>query len=259
MTEFELDIATAGGAMNSYVMHPEEGGPFPVALCYMDSCGLRDDFLDLPRRLASAGYCVITPNAYYRRAREVDLEPSLVGRDEKVTQAMWEFNRSITVENHVVDTAACLKWADGYEHAMNGPVGVFGYCLGGRLALTAAAHFPDRIVAAASFHGAGFVKDDLSHAPEIRAEIYLAQAGTDEYVPIEKIERIERVLTESGVQHRFEVFTEAHHGFSIPGRLHYHRPSAERSWERLFALFRRNLPQVPPRDGARGAPGIRRI
>ena len=34
------------------------------------------------------------------------------------------------------------------------------------------------------------------------------------------------------------------HGFTIAGRRVYHERSAFRAWERLFALFRRNLPQA---------------
>ena len=32
MIEHHIDIPTADGAMNSFVVHPEEGGPHPVVL-----------------------------------------------------------------------------------------------------------------------------------------------------------------------------------------------------------------------------------
>ena len=32
MIDRELDIQTADGAMNTFVTHPEEGGPHPVVL-----------------------------------------------------------------------------------------------------------------------------------------------------------------------------------------------------------------------------------
>ena len=43
MIERDIDIATADGAMNSFVVHPEEGGPFPVVLFYMDAPGKREE------------------------------------------------------------------------------------------------------------------------------------------------------------------------------------------------------------------------
>ena len=53
MIEKHLDIATADGAMNSFVVHPEEGGPHPVVLFYMDAPGKREELHDMARRLAT--------------------------------------------------------------------------------------------------------------------------------------------------------------------------------------------------------------
>ncbi len=263
MREFQTDISTPDGSMNAVVIHPEEGGPFPVAVCYMDSCGIRPDFLTLARGLAVAGYFVVTPNAYYRRAREVDLDPDRIGSEDPTYEdgraLMWELNRSITVAGFEDDVRATLAWIEAQPEAMPGPVGVYGYCLGGRLAMTAAAALPERIAAAASFHGAGFVQDDLSKAGDIRAEVYFAHAGTDKYVPLDRIEAIEARLADAGVLHRFEIYQEAHHGFTIPGRQTYHQPSADRAWERLFNLFRRNLPQAAPGAPSRLYRGLARI
>ena len=69
MIERHLDIATADGAMNSFVVFPEEGGPFPVVLFYMDAPGKREELHDMARRLAAVGYFVVLPNLYYRRRR----------------------------------------------------------------------------------------------------------------------------------------------------------------------------------------------
>jgi carboxymethylenebutenolidase len=64
MIEHELDIRSADGAMNSFVVHPEEGGPFPVVLFYMDAPGKREELHDMARRLAAVGYFVVLPNLY---------------------------------------------------------------------------------------------------------------------------------------------------------------------------------------------------
>ena len=53
MIEHHIDIPTADGAMNSFVVHPEEGGPFPVVLFYMDAPGKREELHDMARRIAS--------------------------------------------------------------------------------------------------------------------------------------------------------------------------------------------------------------
>lgn len=255
MIETEVDVPTPDGLMNTVVMHPEAGGPFPVAICFMDSCGVRPDFLDMARRLAAVGYCVATPNMYYRKLRIVDLDPDRIDFDEGYDEGrklMWELNRSFSLEDCASDTRALLAWLDSYDRALRGPVGAYGYCLGGRLALSVAAHVPERVAAAASFHGGGFVVDTPDsihkHARNIRGEVYVGHAGTDKYVPAEQLVDLERALSDAGVRQRIEIYSEAHHGFTIAGRRVYHERSAYRAWERLFALFRRNLPQAPTAD-----------
>jgi carboxymethylenebutenolidase len=44
------------------------------------------------------------------------------------------------------------------------------------------------------------------------------------------------------LNYRLEWYPGAQHGFAFPLRAGiYHKPSAERHWERLFDLFARNL------------------
>ena len=38
-----------------------------------------------------------------------------------------------------------------------------------------------------------------------------------------------------------EIYPGTHHGFAFPKRPVYDRDAAERHWERLLALYRRNL------------------
>jgi carboxymethylenebutenolidase len=252
MVEREVDIATPDGAMNTVIFHPEFGGPFPLAICFMDSCGVRPDFLEMAKRLAATGYCVATPNMYYRKAREVDLDPDRIDFDDSYDDGralMWALNSSVTLADCAIDVRALIDWFDTYPQALGGPVGAYGYCLGGWLAIGVAAHIPERIAAAASFHGGGFIRnlpDSIQHhASKIRAEIYLGHAGTDKYIPLESIKEFDGVLAKARVRRRFETYKDAHHGWTIPGRRVFHEPSSLRAWERLFSLFRRNLPQAP--------------
>jgi carboxymethylenebutenolidase len=66
MIERELGIHTRDGEMNTFVVHPEEGGPFPPVLFYMDAPGKRGELHDMARRIAAVGYWVALPNLYYR-------------------------------------------------------------------------------------------------------------------------------------------------------------------------------------------------
>jgi carboxymethylenebutenolidase len=241
MIEHDIDIPTPDGAMNTFVVHPDEGGPFPVVLFYMDAPGKREELHDMARRIASVGYYVVLPNLYYRITREFTMV-----RDEAGFKRMFEMLRSLSNEMVLSDTAAMLAHVDADPLAWARSLGVVGYCMGGPFVFAAAARFSDRVRCAASIYGAGLITErpDSPHLTmkQIRGEMYFACAEIDKYAPKEQIDALEAQLKESGIHYRLEWFPGAEHGFAFPNRAGiYHKASAERHWQRLFALFRRNL------------------
>ena len=197
MIEKHLDIATADGAMNSFVVYPEEGGPHPVVLFYMDAPGKREELHDMARRLASVGYYVVLPNLYYRKAREFVLER----RDEAGMAAMFALMNHLTNALVVRDTEAMLRFVDAQPEADGKRVGAVGYCMSGPFVMAAAAAFPDRIKAIASIHGANLVTDreDSAHlmAPRIRCESYFACAETDKWAPREIVDKLAKAISDT--------------------------------------------------------------
>ncbi|HET7501043.1 MAG TPA: dienelactone hydrolase family protein, partial [Kofleriaceae bacterium] len=112
MIERDVEIPTADGAMNSFVVHPEEGGPFPVVLFYMDAPGKREELHDMARRIASVGYFVVLPNLYYRTVREFAFV-----RDDAGFKRMFELMRELSIEMILRDTEAMLGFVDGEPRA----------------------------------------------------------------------------------------------------------------------------------------------
>jgi carboxymethylenebutenolidase len=241
MIEREIDVETPDGRMNTFVVHPEEGGPFPPVLFYMDAPGKREELHDMARRLASVGYWVALPNLYYRKTREFVMEMSDAGM-----KRMFAMMQHLTNGMIGSDTGALLRLADVDPAVRPGPVGVVGYCMSGPFAVSAAAHYPERIAAAASIYGARLVTDepDSAHrlAAKAQGELYFACAETDRWATKEQIAELDQALGAAGVPYRIEWYPGAEHGFAFPERRGvYHKPSAERHWERLFALFARRL------------------
>jgi carboxymethylenebutenolidase len=115
--------------------------------------------------------------------------------------------------------------------------------MSGRYAVNAATHFPDRVKAAASIYGVQLATDqpDSPHlaVQKTRAELYFACAETDVYAPPEIIEEVRNGM--KGSNNEVEIYPGTHHGFAFPKRPVYNRDAAERHWERLLALYRRNL------------------
>jgi carboxymethylenebutenolidase len=124
-------------------------------------------------------------------------------------------------------------------------VGAVGYCVGGAIVMRAAAHYPDRIVAGASFHGGGLGADspDSPHhlAPKIRAKLHIGLAETDDWMTPEMVDRLTAALDKAGVDYQAEVYPGTRHGWAVADTPVYQREGAEHHWDRLLALFRATL------------------
>jgi carboxymethylenebutenolidase len=244
MIEQTVDIPTKDGKTTTFIVHPEREGPHPVVLFFMDAPAIREELRDMARRIAAVGYYVMLPNLYYRHGvmELADLPPL---PDAEARARMFGFMNALTIPTVMEDADALLDFADRDPAANTGPVGALGYCMSGRYAINFAARYPERVGAAASIYGVQLVTDeaDSPHlvASKASAELYFACAETDAYAPMEMVEALDAALKSSTPRAEVEVYPGVHHGFAFPQRAVYDKPSAERHWERLFALFRRNL------------------
>lgn len=242
MHEADLLLPTDGGAIPVFVTRPEEGGPHPVVILYMDALGIREELKDMARRIGTVGYYVMLPNLFWRDGGP-SFDPALLptkGPDPE----MMRLNHATTHAMVLADTATLLDHATTDPTARD-PVGTIGWCMGGRHALAAAGTFPDRIAAMISLHGGFQVTDrpDSAHLliPKIRAECYFGFADGDPLSPPEHQAIIAKSCRAHAVAARLETYPGAAHGFTFPTRYCYDKAAAERAWERIFALFRRRL------------------
>lgn len=252
MLESHVEIATREGRMDAFFCRPEEGGPFPAIIFYMDAPGVREELRDMARRLASVGQAVLLPNLYYRRApaAAIRLDANRIDQDPAAKAEMWSFIESINDNWLIVsDTAGILDFLKRQPEVKGPPFGCVGYCMSGQYVFAVAGAYPKEIAAMASFYGAGLItrRDDSPHlsAKNITsAELYFAFAEIDHYVKDSTIKRLPEILDPLGTPYRIEVYPGTQHGFAFPLRHCYDKAAAERHYERLFALYRRALP--PP-------------
>jgi carboxymethylenebutenolidase len=241
MIERHTQIETRDGRMNTFISHPERGGPHPVIIFFMDAPGIREELRDMVRRMSSVGYYVLLPNLYYRSAVE-ELGPYIGAEYAATRQRLMELMGTLDIPMVMEDTHALLAFAGGDRAASNGPMGCVGYCMSGRYAINAAVRHPAQIRAAASIYGTALVTDapDSPHLAIHRtdARLYFGCAETDQYAPMDLIDKLRLELEARGGNAELEIYPGTHHGFAFPQRPVYHKPAAERHWERLFALFR---------------------
>jgi carboxymethylenebutenolidase len=242
MIDQQLDIPTKDGKVTTFITHPERGGPHPIIIFYMDAPAIREELRDMARRLGTSGYYVMLPNLYYR-AGVMEIGPINPDPESPERKRMFQLMNSINIPLVMEDTRALLAYADGQAAARKDIAGTVGYCMSGRYAINAATHFADRVKAAASVYGTHLATNqpDSPHlaAQRTEAELYFACAETDIYAPMETIEKVKQGMR--GANAEVEIYPGTHHGFAFPKRPVYNRDAAERHWERLLALYRRNL------------------
>jgi carboxymethylenebutenolidase len=244
MIDQQIEIPTKDGHTTTFISHPERGGPHPLIIFYMDAPAIREELRDMARRLATSGYYVMLPNLYYRSG-VMELGPLPADPESPERKRMFELMNSIDIPVVMEDTRALLAYAEGQAAARTDVVGTVGYCMSGRYAINAATHFPERVKAAASIYGTHLATDrpDSPHlaGKKTKAELYFGCAETDIYAPMETIEKVGQAMKHDSANAEVEIYPGTHHGFAFPKRPVYHRDAAERHWERLLALYRRNL------------------
>ena len=241
----KIEIATRDGKCPSYVFHPKEGRFWPAVLVFMDGLGIRPAMLELAERLATNRYFVLLPDLYYRSGPYEPMDPHIVFTDpEKRKILMEKFFALATPANIMSDTSAFLNFMAAQNEVKPGGIGTTGYCMGGLMSLTAAGTYPDRIVAAASYHGGRLATDapDSPHllAPRIKARVYVAGAIEDQSFPDDMKVRLETALTEAGVDHKIETY-QAKHGWVFRDTPVYDASAAERHWQSMLSLFEATL------------------
>jgi carboxymethylenebutenolidase len=236
----DVEVTTADGVCPSVLVAPEGDGPWRAVIVFMDAGGVRPAMIQMADRLAAMGYVAFLPEMYYRHGGYEPFDFETVFSDPDERARLMSMVSSVTKAMAASDTEAFLDFLSSRPEVAGTKVGSTGYCMGGGLSLTAAAHHPDRIVAAASFHG-GNLASDAADSPHlvvgrITGRVYVAVAENDPSFPPEQETRLGAALREGGVDHAIETYP-ALHGFAVPDNPTFDHDAAERHWRALGELY----------------------
>jgi carboxymethylenebutenolidase len=246
VTESEVNITMPDGTADCYFVHPSTG-EHPGVLIWPDILGLRTAFRDMGRRLAQSGYSVLVVNPFYR-ARRAPVVPDGSTFSPEVQGVVFPLMRALTPETHREDAIAFVDWLDEQDSVSGSRrMGTMGYCMGGPIIMRTAAARPDRIGAAASFHGGGLTvmgQDGTPNPtsphlliPQMRADLLIAIAENDDMSDPNSKNILREAFAAAGLDAEIEVYAGAQHGWCPPDSAVYHEEQAERAWTRLLALF----------------------
>ena len=244
MTKQDLQIKTNDGTAKAGLFRPSVVSPAKAGvILYMDAFGPRPALHGMAERLANEGYAVLVPDLFYRNAPYGPFDAKTAFVEEKTKAALMALVSGTTQDMTIRDGAAFLGALAG--EGVTGPIGTVGYCMGGARSLNAAASYPERIRAAASFHGGNLASDaaDSPHrkAASIKARLYVGMAGVDRSFPPEQSARLAEALRVAEVDHTIENYVGMAHGWCVPDHSVFDAAGAERHWKRLTTFFAETL------------------
>jgi len=238
MIETSLEIPGLGA--EALLFRPDDVAAFPGIVFLTDIWGVRPANIGMAQRLAEKGFAVLLPNAFHRYAHIAPngFEPNDAQERGKALAALFA---TLTPAQMESDGRAYVNFLLAQPGVKPGKLGVVGHCFTGAMALRIAAAVPDKIAAAASFHGGWLATDktDSPHLllPRISARLYFAHADEDSMMPADEIEKLEAALRDWRGAFQSELYAGAAHGWTVPGRDVYNELQAERAFEKEVELF----------------------
>jgi carboxymethylenebutenolidase len=226
-------VTTADGDMRCYVAVPAESGPHPAVIVIQHAGGVDQFVQGMTDRIAAAGYAGIAPDLYHREDPASSDDP------------MTRMGRLRDVQI-LVDVDAAIAHARTLGEVRPGPLGVTGFCMGGRVAyLVAAAR--DDIAASVVFYGGNINRawgdgpSPFERSSGIAAPV-LGLFGEDDGNPSPAdVAALDEELTKRGKRYEFHSYAGAGHAFMNEGRPSYRADAAADAWRRCIAWFDAHL------------------
>jgi len=244
-TEAEVTITTPDGTCDAYFVHPTAGAS-PAVLVWPDIFGLRPAFRQMGKRLAESGYAVLVVNPFYRKQAAPTAPPHPNFEDKATREALMGLMASLSAETAATDAKAFTAWLDQQPPVDKArKIGTTGYCMGGPLVMRTAAASPERVGAAATFHGGGLVTDkpDSPHLliPKMKARFLIAIAANDDAKEPDAKDKLKAAFAQASLTASVEVFEGTKHGWCPPDSHVYDATAAEKAWGELLLLLKAAL------------------
>ncbi|MCW1431440.1 dienelactone hydrolase family protein [Novosphingobium sp. JCM 18896] len=240
LTERMVQVPTPDGTCDAFFVHPAKGA-HPGVILWPDIAGLREAKQVMARRLAAEGYAVLVVNQYYRGAKAPVLASFAEWRTPAGQAKITPLREALTAEAVTRDGKAYAAWLDGQPAVdKRRKIGTQGYCMGGPFTVRTAFAAPERVGAAASFHGGGLVGDAADSPAKLldktKASYLFAIARNDDARAPGDKDALRVAADAAKRPAEIEVYP-ADHGWCVPDSPVYDQVQADRAWGRLLALY----------------------
>jgi carboxymethylenebutenolidase len=244
VTESDVNIKTPDGTADCYFVHPASGTGAGVVV-WPDILGLRPAFRTMGKRLAESGYSVLVVNPFYRSKKAPVIADGAKFSDPAVSAAVRPLAGALNPTTHVTDAKAFVAWLDTQSSvSKTRKIGTTGYCMGGPMVMRTAAAVPERVGAAATFHGGGLASTaaDSPHllVPQMKAQSLHCVAQNDDQRDANAKVLLKEAFDKAKLLTEIEVYP-AMHGWCAIDSEQYNMEQAEKAHARLLVLFGKAL------------------
>lgn len=230
----------SGDLINAYLARPLGPGPFPGVVLIHHLPGWDEWYREATRKFAHHGYVAISPNLYHREGH---------GDPEDVA-AKVRAAGGVPDDQAMGDVEGAMRHLRALPY-LNGKVGVFGTCSGGRHTFLAACRLQGFDAAVDCWGGRVVIpREELTPQQPVAPIDYtgdlscplLGLFGEEDQSPTPaQVAQHEQELKRHGKSYEFHMYPNAGHGF-----FYYHRPSyrpeqAVDGWGKVFAFLQRDL------------------
>ncbi len=223
MIEFSINAHTAPG----YLAQPVDGEVHPGVVVIQEWWGLVPHIEDVTERFAREGFVALAPDLYHGQATD---EP-----DEARKLAM-----ALDAQRAVQEIAAAARHLKKLQNVAPQKVGVVGWCMGGGLSLSAAAHHGDLIGAAVAFYGRPLTAGDTA---KLAVPVLGLYAEHDHGIPVEAVRAFDAEMEQQQVPHEVHIYPGTSHAFFNDTRPQiYAAAAAQDAWQKTLAWFEKYLP-----------------
>ncbi len=223
----EVPGTTDAPAMGAYLALPPSGRGPGIVLC-QEIFGVTASLRAVADDLAQEGYVVLVPDLFWRLQPRVELRYS----KEDVARAMalsQRLDQQLLLED-MRDTVQALE-----QHpAVVGRIAAYGFCLGGRVAMLAAAA---GLVSCAVAYYPVALEQHLERLATIKVPVVIHFGAEDPLTPPVAVSTVVAALARSK-EASVHVYPGVKHGFAAKGRPAYCAPSAGMAYSRSLAVLR---------------------
>jgi carboxymethylenebutenolidase len=192
--------------------------------------GLNSSEIKFAELLADEGYVAMAPDLFHRG-------PACFSSDE-----LQRRRRQMNDPRVISDVNATISYLQSQPYVQTKEkIGIFGFCMGGRVSYLMAGTSP-AVGVAAVFYGGGIHSGEdgpspLELTPNIHCPVIIFDGEQDPHPSPEEVRKTGAELARHGIMHEVHIYPGVGHGFMS-------RPSeaSEDAWSRMVAWFHQYLP-----------------